>query len=123
MRQDVFFRLAVQHIPVVIRSVDGFNPVASRVHYLTPYGPSCHTLAINIVARHMVNILMHIPGLICFSECPCMSLSEKTKVLHLISTLTFLELRRGVSLGEHLNHIQPGKHNPPSKPSVTSTLA
>lgn len=80
-------------------------------------------LALNIVARHMVNILMHIPGLICFSECPCMPLSEKNKVPHLISTLNFVELRRGVSLDEHLNHNQPGKHSPPSKPSVTSTLA
>lgn len=41
MRQDVFLRLAVQNIPVVIRSVYGFNPVASRVHYLNPYGSSC----------------------------------------------------------------------------------
>ncbi len=41
MCQDVFFRLAVQNIPVVIRSVYGFNPVASRVHYLNPYGSSC----------------------------------------------------------------------------------
>ena len=41
MRQDVFLRLAVQYIPVVIRSVDGFNPVASRVLYLNPYGSSC----------------------------------------------------------------------------------
>lgn len=41
MRQDVFLRLVVQHIPVVIRSVDGFNPVASRVHYLNLYGSSC----------------------------------------------------------------------------------
>jgi hypothetical protein len=40
MRQDVFLSLAVQHIPVVVRSVDGFNPVASRVHYLNPYGSS-----------------------------------------------------------------------------------
>ena len=41
MRQDVFLRLAVQNIPVVIRSVDGLNPVASRVHYLNLYGSSC----------------------------------------------------------------------------------
>lgn len=41
MRQDVFLRLAVQHIPVVRYAVDGFNPVASRVHYLNPYGSSC----------------------------------------------------------------------------------
>lgn len=40
MSQDVFLRLAVQNIPVVIRSVDGFNPVASRVHYLNLYGSS-----------------------------------------------------------------------------------
>lgn len=40
MRQDVFLRLAVQNIPVVIRSVDGFNPVASRVHYFNLYGSS-----------------------------------------------------------------------------------
>lgn len=40
MRQDVFLRLAVQNIPVVIRSVDGLNPVASRVHYLNLYGSS-----------------------------------------------------------------------------------
>lgn len=41
MRQDVFLRLAIQHIPVVRCAVDGFNPVASRVHYLNPYGSSC----------------------------------------------------------------------------------
>lgn len=41
MRQDVFLRLAVQYIPVVIRTIDGFNPVACRVHYLNPYGSSC----------------------------------------------------------------------------------
>ena len=41
MRQDVFLRLAVQYIPVVGSSVDRFNPVASRVHYLNPYGSSC----------------------------------------------------------------------------------
>lgn len=41
MRQDVFLRLAVQYIPVVIRTVDGFNPIASRVHYLNLYGSSC----------------------------------------------------------------------------------
>ena len=41
MRQDVFLRLAVQYIPVVRCAVDGFNPVASRVHYLNPYGSSC----------------------------------------------------------------------------------
>jgi hypothetical protein len=40
MRQNVFLRLTVQYIPVVIRSVDGFNPVASRVYYLNPYGSS-----------------------------------------------------------------------------------
>ena len=40
MRQDVFLRLAVQHIPVVRCAVDGFNPVASRVHYLNLYGSS-----------------------------------------------------------------------------------
>lgn len=40
MRQDVFLRLAVQNIPVVIRSVDGFNPVASRVYNLNLYGSS-----------------------------------------------------------------------------------
>ncbi len=38
MRQDIFLRLAVQYIPVVIRSVNGFNPIASSVHYLNPYG-------------------------------------------------------------------------------------
>lgn len=41
MRQDVFLRLLIQYIPVVVRSVDGFNPVASRVHYLNSYGSSC----------------------------------------------------------------------------------
>lgn len=41
MRQDVFLRLVVQYIPVVGSSVDRFNPVASRVHYLNPYGSSC----------------------------------------------------------------------------------
>lgn len=41
MRQDVFLRLMVQYIPVVRCAVDGFNPVASRVHYLNPYGSSC----------------------------------------------------------------------------------
>ena len=41
MRQDVALRLLIQYIPVVVRSVDGFNPVASRVHYLNPYGSSC----------------------------------------------------------------------------------
>lgn len=41
MRQDVFLRLVVQHIPVVRCAVDGFNPVASRVHHLNPYGSSC----------------------------------------------------------------------------------
>lgn len=41
MRQDVFLRLAVQYIPVVRCAVDGFNPVASRVHQLNPYGSSC----------------------------------------------------------------------------------
>lgn len=41
MRQDVFLRLAVQYVPVVIRTIDGFNPVASSVHYLNPYGSSC----------------------------------------------------------------------------------
>lgn len=40
MRQDVFLRLAVQYIPVVIRSVNGFNPIASSVHYLNPCGSS-----------------------------------------------------------------------------------
>ena len=40
MRQDVFLRLAVQNIPVVIRSVYGFNPVASRVYNLNLYGSS-----------------------------------------------------------------------------------
>lgn len=40
MRQNVFLRLAVQYIPVVIRSVDGFNPVARRIRYLNPYGSS-----------------------------------------------------------------------------------
>ena len=41
MRQDVAFCLPVQYIPVVRCAVDGFNPVASRVHYLNPYGSSC----------------------------------------------------------------------------------
>lgn len=41
MRQDVALRLLIQYIPVVVRSVDGFNPVASRVHYLNPFGSSC----------------------------------------------------------------------------------
>ena len=41
MRQDVFLSLAIKNIPVVIRSVDGFNPVASRVHYLNFYESSC----------------------------------------------------------------------------------
>lgn len=40
MRENVLFRLLIQNIPVVIRSVDGFNPVASRVHYLNPCGSS-----------------------------------------------------------------------------------
>lgn len=40
MRQDVFLRLVVQYIPVVRCAVDGFNPVACRVHYLNPYGSS-----------------------------------------------------------------------------------
>ena len=40
MRQNVFLRLAVQNIPVVIRSVDGSNPVARRIDYLNPYGSS-----------------------------------------------------------------------------------
>ena len=41
MCQDVAPRLLIQYIPVVIRTIDGFNPVASRVHYLNPYGSSC----------------------------------------------------------------------------------
>ena len=41
MRQDVFLRLAVQYIPVVRCAVNGFNPVASGIHYLNPYGSSC----------------------------------------------------------------------------------
>ena len=41
MRQDVFLRLVVQYIPVLRCAVDGFNPVASRVHHLNPYGSSC----------------------------------------------------------------------------------
>lgn len=41
MRQNVFLRLAVQYIPVVCCAVDGFNPVASRVQHLNPYGSSC----------------------------------------------------------------------------------
>ena len=41
MRQDVTLRLLIQYIPVVVRTVDGFNPVTSRVHYLNPYGSSC----------------------------------------------------------------------------------
>lgn len=41
MRQDVALRLLIQYIPVVVRPVDGFNPVASSVHYLNPYGSSC----------------------------------------------------------------------------------
>lgn len=40
MRQDVFLRLPVQHIPVVGSSVDRFNPVACRIDYLNPYGSS-----------------------------------------------------------------------------------
>ncbi len=41
MRQDVFLRLAVKNVDVVIRQVDWLYPVASRVHYLNPYGSSC----------------------------------------------------------------------------------
>ena len=41
MRQDVALRLLIQHIPVVRGTVERFNPVASRVHYLNPYGSSC----------------------------------------------------------------------------------
>lgn len=41
MRQDVALRLLIQYSPVVVRSVDGFNPVASRVHHLNSYGSSC----------------------------------------------------------------------------------
>lgn len=41
MRQDVALRLLIQHIPVVRCTVERFNPVASRVHYLNPYGSSC----------------------------------------------------------------------------------
>lgn len=41
MRQDVALRLLIQYIPVVVRSVDGFNPVARRIDYLNPYGSSC----------------------------------------------------------------------------------
>lgn len=40
MRQDVTLRLLIQYIPVVRCTVDGFNPVASRVHYLNPCGSS-----------------------------------------------------------------------------------
>ncbi len=40
MHQDVFLRLAVKNVDVVIRQVDWLYPVASRVHYLNPYGSS-----------------------------------------------------------------------------------
>ena len=41
MRQNVFLRLALQNVDVVIRQVNWFYPVASRVDYLNPYGSSC----------------------------------------------------------------------------------
>ncbi len=40
MRQDVFLCLAVYHIPVLRCAVKRFNPVASGVNYLNPYGSS-----------------------------------------------------------------------------------
>ena len=41
MRQDVFLRLAVKNVDIVIRQVDRLYPVASRVDYLNPYVSSC----------------------------------------------------------------------------------
>ena len=76
MRQDVFLRLPVQHIPVEIRSIEGLTQSQAVFITSTLAGPVCAQLAINIVARHMVNILMYIPDLICFYECHCMPLSE-----------------------------------------------
>lgn len=32
MHQDVFLRLAVQNVDVVIRQVDGLNPIARRIN-------------------------------------------------------------------------------------------
>lgn len=40
MRQDVFLRLAVQHIPVMICSVDWIYPVTRCIDYLNPCGSS-----------------------------------------------------------------------------------
>ncbi len=34
MAQNVFLRLTIHNFPVVIRAVDGINPIASRVHNL-----------------------------------------------------------------------------------------
>jgi len=41
MRENVLFRLLIQRIPVLVSAIDGFDPIASRVHYLNPYGSSC----------------------------------------------------------------------------------
>lgn len=41
MRQDVFLRLAVHNVNVMIGQVDWLYPVARRIDYFNPYGSSC----------------------------------------------------------------------------------
>jgi hypothetical protein len=77
MRQDVFLRLAVQNVNIVISQVDNPGPQAA-VSTTTGAGQVFAQLAINIVIRHMVNSLLYIAGLFrcfypafgyCFSGC------------------------------------------------------
>ena len=99
MRQDVFLRLAVQSIPVVIRSVYGLTQPQAMSTTSTYTGPVVPQLTINIVARHMVNSLV-------FSH--FFSWPSATSVPPLLERIKFLPHTKPHNLFEQLSGISLG---------------